>query len=54
MCIRDRDSAAFLAENECERFNQYSQSLLLNQKQDELLAELERDDLRRSEGSLAF
>ena len=48
------DSAAFLAENECERFTQYSQSLLLNQKQDELLAELERDDLRRSEGSLAF
>ena len=48
------DSAAFLAENECERFTQYSRSLLLNQKQDALLAELERDDLRRSEGSLAF
>ncbi len=48
------DSAAFLAENECERFTKYSQSLLLNQKQDALLAELERDDLRRSEGSLAF
>lgn len=48
------DSAAFLAENECERFDKYSRSLLLNQKQDELMAELERDDLRRSEGSLAF
>ena len=48
------DSAAFLAENECERFTKYSQNLLLNQKQDALLAELERDDLRRSEGSLAF
>lgn len=48
------DSAAFLAENECERFDQYSRSLLLNQKQDELMAELERDDLRRSEGSLDF
>lgn len=48
------DSAAFLSENECERFDKYSRSLLLNQKQDALLAELERDDLRRSEGSLAF
>ena len=48
------DSAAFLAENECERFDKYSRSLLLNQKQDELMAELERDDLRRSEGSLDF
>ncbi len=48
------DSAAFLSDNECERFEEYSRKLLLNQKQDELLAELERDDLRRSEGSLAF
>ena len=49
-----RDSAAFLAENECERFTQYSQRLLLHEGQDALLAELERNDLRQGEGSLAF
>ncbi|MFR7452360.1 MAG: ATPase, partial [Gemmiger sp.] len=48
------DSAAFLAENECERFETYSRRLLLHQGQDELLAELDRDELRRSEGSLDF
>ena len=48
------DSAAFLAENECERFTQYSQRLLLHEGQDALLAELERNDLRQGEGSLAF
>lgn len=48
------DSAAFLAENECERFETYSRRLLLHQGQDELLAELDRDELRRGEGSLDF
>src|SRR5699024_3783461 len=37
------DSAPFLADNECERFEQYSQKLLLHAGEDELLAELERD-----------
>ena len=48
------DSAAFLADNECERFDTYSKRLLLQAGQDALLAELERDDLRQSEGSRAF
>lgn len=48
------DSAAFLAENECERFTQYSQRLLLHEGQDPLLAELERNDIRQNESSLAF
>ena len=37
------DSAPFLADNECERFEQYSQKLLLHAGEDELLAELERE-----------
>jgi len=48
------DSAPFLAENECERFVQYSQTLLLRQGQDELLSELTRDDLRAEEHSTEF
>ena len=40
------DSAPFLAENECERFEQYSEKLLLHGGEDELLAELQRDDVR--------
>ena len=47
------DSAPFLAENECERFEQYSRKLLL-QNDDELLAELQRDDLRAGEHSAEF
>lgn len=48
------DSAAFLADNECERFDEYSHRLLLNAGKDELLAELTRDDLRQGEGSREF
>ena len=48
------DSASFLAENECLRFDKYSKTLLLDEKRDELLAELERDELRRSEHSQDF
>ena len=48
------DSAPFLAENECLRFDKYSKTLLLDEKRDELLAELERDELRRSEHSQDF
>ena len=48
------DSAPFLADNECERFEQYSQKLLLHAGEDELLAELERDDLRAGEHSADF
>ena len=48
------DSAPYLAENECERFEQYSQKLLLHQGDDEILAELERDDLRAEEHSAEF
>ena len=48
------DSAPFLADNECERFERYSQKLLLHAGQDELLAELERDDLRAAEHSTEF
>ena len=48
------DSAPYLAENECERFEQYSQKLLLHQGDDEILAELERDDIRAEEHSTEF
>ena len=48
------DSAPFLSDNECERFEQYSQTLLLDAAHDRLLAELERDDLRQSEHSRDF
>lgn len=48
------DSAPFLAENECERFEKYSRTLLLDANHDALLAELERDDLRQSEHSNDF
>ena len=48
------DSAPYLAENECERFEQYSQKLLLHQGNDEILAELERDDIRAGEHSAEF
>ena len=48
------DSAPFLAENDCERFEQYSQKLLLHQGDDEILAELERDDIRAEEHSAEF
>ena len=48
------DSAPFLAENECERFEKYTKTLLLNENQDQLLAELDRDDLRQSEHSRDF
>ena len=41
------DSAPYLADNECERFEQYSKRLLLHQGEDELLAELERRGLTR-------
>ena len=44
----------YLAENECERFEQYSQKLLLHQGDDEILAELERDDIRAEEHSAEF
>ena len=47
------DSAPFLAENECERFEQYSQKLLLH-NEDDLLAELDRDALRAGEHSADF
>ena len=48
------DSAPFLAENDCERFEQYSQKLLLQGGEDELLAELQRDDVRAGEHSAEF
>ena len=48
------DSAPFLAENECERFETYSRTLLLDGNQDQLMAELKRDDLRQSETSRDF
>ena len=48
------DSAAFLADNECERFDTYSHRLLLDAGQDELLADLQRDELRQGEGSTEF
>ena len=48
------DSAAYLAENECERFESYSQKLLLHAGQDELLAELQQDDIRAGEHSAEF
>lgn len=48
------DSAPFLAENECERFETYSKTLLLDSNHDELLAELERNDLRQGEHSADF
>ena len=48
------DSAAFLSDNECERFDEYSHRLLLQAGKDELTALLERDDLRQSEGSREF
>ena len=48
------DSAPYLAENECERFEQYSQKLLLHQGDDEILAELERDDIRAEEHGAEF
>ena len=48
------DSAPFLADNECPRFEQYSQKLLLHAGEDELLAELQRDDLRAEEHSTDF
>ena len=48
------DSAPFLAENDCERFEQYSEKLLLHGGEDELLAELRRDDLRAEEHSAEF
>ena len=44
----------YLAENECERFEQYSQKLLLQGGEDELLAELQRDDVRAGEHSAEF
>lgn len=48
------DSAPFLAENDCERFEQYSEKLLLHGGEDELLAELQRDDVRAEEHSAEF
>ena len=48
------DSAPFLAENECERFEKYSRTLLLDANHDVLLAELERDDIRQNEHSTEF
>ncbi|MDD6319531.1 MAG: ATP-binding protein [Oscillospiraceae bacterium] len=48
------DSAAYLAENECERFEQYSRKLLLHAGQDALLEELARDDIRAGEHSADF
>ena len=48
------DSAPFLAENDCERFEQYSEKLLLHGGEDELLAELQRDDVRAGEHSAEF
>lgn len=48
------DSAPFLAENECERFDMYSRTLLLDSNHDELLAELQRDDIRSNEHSADF
>lgn len=48
------DSAAFLAENECERFDIYSKRLLLHEDEDDILAELNRDEIRQHEGSADF
>ena len=38
----------------CERFEQYSEKLLLHGGEDELLAELQRDDVRAGEHSAEF
>lgn len=48
------DSAAYLADNECERFETYSKRLLLHSGQDDILAELQRDDIRQGEHSMEF
>ena len=48
------DSAPWLADNECPRFEEYSRRLLLRQGEDELRAELTRDDLRAGEHSADF
>ena len=49
------DSAPFLAENECEAgLSNYSEKLLLTGGEDELLAELQRDDVRGAEHSAEF
>ena len=48
------DSAPWLADNECPRFEEYSRRLLLHQGEDELLAELARDDVRAGEHQTAF
>ena len=48
------DSAAYLADNECERFETYSKRLLLHSGQDDILAELQRDDIRQGEHSIEF
>lgn len=48
------DSAAYLADNECERFETYSKRLLLHSGQDDILAELQRDDIRQGEHSREF
>ncbi|MGN0653102.1 MAG: ATP-binding protein [Gemmiger sp.] len=48
------DSAAYLAENECERFEQYSRKLLLHAGQDAILEELARNDIRAGEHSADF
>ena len=48
------DSAPFLAENECERFEDYASRLLLHEGEDDLLAELDRADLRAGEHSEPF
>lgn len=48
------DSAAYLADIECERFETYSKRLLLHSGQDDILAELQRDDIRQGEHSMEF
>lgn len=48
------DSAAYLADNECERFEQYSQRLLLRDGRDEILDALQRDDIRQNEHLAEF
>lgn len=48
------DSAPFLAENGCDRFEEYSARLLLQGGDDEILAALDRDGIRAGEHSAEF
>lgn len=48
------DSAAFLAEHECERYLKYNKELMIGTRKAELLAELKEDEIRGSEHMREF